>query len=68
LIQVSSRIPLLIPLAILPQRTLEIMDREEELLRGPLVQGAEDAVMTYESLEFPAEGMPLDPICCNLVS
>ncbi len=55
-------IPLLVILAIVPQRAAEIVVREEQLFRGILVQGAEDTVVGDEGFELAAEGVALDPV------
>lgn len=62
LIDMSSGIPFLVPGTVLVYGTLEVMDREKQLLSAPLVQRAKDTVMANQSLEFTAEGMSLDPV------
>ena len=63
LVHKPRRIPLLVAFPVLVERPLEVMDREEELLRAPLVQRAEHAVVANQCLELAPEGMALDPIC-----
>ena len=55
-------VPLLVALAVLPEGAAEVVDGEEELLRRPLVQGAEDAVVADEGLELATQGVALDPV------
>jgi hypothetical protein len=38
------------------------VDREEQLLGAPLVERAEDAVVTHQRLELAAERVALDPV------
>lgn len=47
-IQMRCGVPFLVPSAVLPERAAEIVGWEEELVAGPLVQRAEDAVVRYE--------------------
>lgn len=49
--QELCRVPLLVALAVLPERAAKVVDGEEELLRRPLVQGTENAVVADEGLE-----------------
>lgn len=55
-------IPLLVALPVLIQGALKVVDGEEQLLGGPLIEGAEDAVVAHQRLELAAERMTLDPI------
>ena len=55
-------IPLLVSFSVLPERSTEVVMREEQLFGGILVQRAEDTVMRDECFEFPSEGMPLNPV------
>ena len=61
-VKVSRRIPLLVDLTVLPQRSAEVVMWEEQLLGRVLVQGAEDAVVRHEGLELPSKRVPLDPV------
>jgi hypothetical protein len=62
LIRKPCRIPLLVRLPVLIQRPLEVVDREEQLLGAPLVERAEDAVVTHQRLELSSERVALDPV------
>ena len=61
-IRKPCRIPLLVRLPVLIQRALEVVDREEQLLGAPLVECAEDAVVTHQRLELTSERVALDPV------
>ena len=61
-LQVPRRIPLLVRLPVLPQRSAEVVVWEEQLLGRVLVQRAEDAVVRHECLEFSTQRVPLDPV------
>lgn len=65
-----SRIPFLICLTILVYRSFKVVNREEKLLRAPLVEGAESSIMADKRLELPPQRVPLDPIyiCCQLTT
>jgi len=54
LINVLGRVPTLVPLAVLPQVAGKVVEGEEELLGGILVEGAEDAVVAHEGFESAA--------------
>ena len=56
------RVPLLVALSVVVQCALKIVDGEEEFLGGPLVEGAEDAVVADERLESAAERVALNPV------
>ena len=62
LVDMACGIPLLVPLSVLVQSPLEVVDRKEELVRVPLGRDAEAAVVADEGFEFAAEGMALDPV------
>ncbi len=59
---VPSGIPLLVSLALLPERAAKVVLREEELLGGPLAQGRKDAVVADNGLELSAKRVALYPV------
>ena len=56
-------IPPLVRIPVLFDGALKVVDGEEQLLGGPLVERAVHAVVAGERLELAAEGLALDPIC-----
>ncbi len=56
-------IPLLVRGTVLLDGALKVVDGEEQLLGGPLVECAVHAVVAGEGLELAAERLALDPIC-----
>lgn len=59
---VLCRIPLLVGLALLPERAAKVVLGEEELLGGPLAEGGKDTVVANNGLELAAERVTLDPV------
>lgn len=62
LVKVLRGIPLLVALPVLPEGASEVMQGEEELLGGPLVERRKDAVVAHQCLELPSELVSLDPV------
>ena len=62
MLEIACRIPLLVILSVVPQCAIEIMMREEELIRRVLIESAENTVVSDECFKLSSQGVALDPV------